>query len=294
MQRIVSTAFATLLLGLPMTGQDLEFHTGTVTVEGGMATIQLPDGYSYLQADQARFVVETLWGNFPDPTVLGLVVPPDLPDGEEAGWAIIVSYVDDGYVADSDAASMDFNELLTEMQRDADAESASLREQGFAAAQRLGWAEPPHYDSAEKKLYWAQRLLFDGDAVPTLNYNVRILGRRGFLVLNAVADDGMLSTVSTGSRSILAATEFTAGNRYADFDSSLDKVAAYGIGGLIAGKLLIKAGLFKLLLKPLIIVMVLFGGVFTKIFKRGGRKREQLVTAGQGSNGGQFGPPMQP
>ncbi len=40
--------------------------------------------------------------------------------------------------------------------------------------------------------------------------------------------------------------------------------------------------------------MVLFGGVFAKIFKRGGRKREQLVTAGQGSNGGQFGRPMQP
>ncbi len=224
---------------------------------------------------------------------MGLVVPPDLPDGEEAGWAIIVSYVDDGYVQDSDAASMDFNELLTEMQRDADAESASLREQGFAAAQLLGWAEPPHYDSTEKKLYWAQRLLFDGDSVPTLNYNVRILGRRGFLVLNAVADDGMLSTVSTGSRSILAATEFAAGHRYEDFDSSLDKVAAYGIGGLIAGKLLIKAGLFKLLLKPLIIVLVLFGGVFAKIFKRGGRKPEQLVTAGQG-NGGQLGRPMQP
>ena len=36
-------------------------------------------------------------------------------------------------------------------------------------------------------------------------------------------------------RSVLAHTEFTLGNRYADFKEGYDKVAAYGIGGLITG-----------------------------------------------------------
>ncbi|MGH9940273.1 MAG: DUF2167 domain-containing protein, partial [Blastocatellia bacterium] len=42
--------------------------------------------------------------------------------------------------------------------------------------------------------------------------------------------------------------EFNEGHRYGDYVAGVDKVAAYGIGGLIAGKLAAKAGLFKLLL----------------------------------------------
>ena len=43
--------------------------------------------------------------------------------------------------------------------------------------------------------------------------------------------------------------EFDDGNRYSDFNPDIDTVAAYGIGGLIAGKLAAKAGIFALLAK---------------------------------------------
>ena len=287
MQRIASTAIATIALGLPLTGQErsLDFQEGTVDVKGGMATIQLPDDYTYLQQGDARYVVEDLWENVPDNTVVGLVVPPDLPTGEEADWAIIVSYVADGYVSDDDAGSIDYDSMLTDMQRDARREADDLRAQGYSAAELLNWAEPPHYDHVGKKLYWAQRLLFDGDTIPTLNYNVRVLGRRGYLLLNAVADDGMLPTVSVGSKEILEVTNFTAGNRYEDFDPSYDKIAAYGIGGLIAGKLLAKAGILKVLLKPMLVLLALIGGGLAKM-RGGGSKRERgVVPATQSWNG---------
>jgi len=52
-------------------------------------------------------------------------------------------------------------------------------------------------------------------------------------------------------------------------------VAAYGIGGLIAGKLALKAGLFKGLLvalvaakKAVLIALVAIGAFLTKLFKR--------------------------
>jgi hypothetical protein len=45
-------------------------------------------------------------------------------------------------------------------------------------------------------------------------------------------------------------------------------VAAYGIGGLIAGKLLLKGGILKALLKPLIAVGVLVAGGLVKAFGR--------------------------
>ena len=44
---------------------------------------------------------------------------------------------------------------------------------------------------------------------------------------------------------VIAFTNFNEGNRYEDFDPELDKVAAYGIGALVAGKVAAKAGLFK-------------------------------------------------
>jgi uncharacterized membrane-anchored protein len=42
---------------------------------------------------------------------------------------------------------------------------------------------------------------------------------------------------------VLASTNFTNGNRYEDFDDNMDKVAEYGIGGLIAGGILAKTGI---------------------------------------------------
>jgi len=50
----------------------------------------------------------------------------------------------------------------------------------------------------------------------------------------------------------LALVEFEPGHRYDEFDSGVDRVAAYGIGGLVAGGILAKAGFFKFLLVALL------------------------------------------
>ena len=75
---------------------------------------------------------------------------------------------------------------------------------------------------------------------------------------------------------ILASVDFTSGNRYADFNPDIDEVAAYGIGGLIAGKILAKAGFFAVILKfwkfIAIGAVALFGGFRKKLF--GGSKGE--------------------
>jgi len=111
----------------------------------------------------------------------------------------------------------------------------------------VGWAEPPHYDAVAHKLYWAKDLTFEGNDHHTLNYNIRILGRRGVLVLNAVASMGQIETIRTRSQEILQAVEFNEGHRYADYLPGKDKAAAYGVAGLILGATAAKAGLFKML-----------------------------------------------
>jgi len=71
-----------------------------------------------------------------------------------------------------------------------------------------------------------------------------VLGRGGYLSLNAVAAMSQLELIQRQMPEVLAMTEFDPGQRYGDFDASTDKVAAYGISALVAGAIAAKAGLF--------------------------------------------------
>jgi uncharacterized membrane-anchored protein len=139
----------------------------------------------------------------------------------------------------------------------------------------VGWAEQPHYDKASHKLYWAKELQSEGEAHHGLNYNIRVLGREGVLVLNAVAGIGQLGQIKTEMQQLTSFTNFTAGNRYADFNGSTDKVAEYGIAALVAGGVAAKLGFFGKMLalllafkKLIVIGVAAAGSMVWKFFKR--------------------------
>jgi len=226
----------------------LAYQTGKVQLSGGMATITLPPSFRFLgQQDSRKLLVA--WGNPPESAqgVLGMLVPSDVSPLSEDGWAIVVTYDDDGYVNDEDAKTLNYDKVLNEMQEQTVASNEARQKEGFEPITLVGWAEPPHYDAATHKLYWAKELKFGSSTDHTLNYSIRILGRRGVLVLNAVSSIGQLDVVKKGTPDVLAAVEFNEGHRYADYLPGTDKAAAYGIGGLIVGATAAKAGLFKLI-----------------------------------------------
>jgi uncharacterized membrane-anchored protein len=150
-------------------------------------------------------------------------------------------------VNDSDAGKINYATLLEQMQEASGAANEERKKQGFEPMTIVGWAEPPHYDATAHKLYWAKDLMFGADGEHTLNYNIRILGRRGVLVLNAVAGMPQLEAIRAETATLLPAVDFNEGHRYADYLPGTDKAAAYGIGGLILGSVAAKAGFFKLL-----------------------------------------------
>lgn len=258
-----------------------QWRDGQVAVDEAKAQFQLNENFRYLGAADARKVLEQLWGNPPDDSVLGMIVPKGRGVLDDTGWAVVVTYSDEGYVSDEDAAKIDYDELLKEM-KDADKEdNAARKEAGYPAIELVGWAEPPHYDAASKKLYWAKELQGEGSEHRTVNYDIRVLGRKGYLSLNAVARMDELPEVKAGMQQLLPMVEFDAGSRYADYDSSTDKVAAYGLAALIGGGIAAKAGLFAKLgvlllgLKKLLIPLVLVvGAFFKKILGFFGRKKE--------------------
>lgn len=244
---------------------ELAFETGSVQLSSGEARFDLPDGWAFLETRDARRVVEELWGNPPDPTTIGFLDPPHELGRLQADFGIIVSMDESGYIEDDDAADYDFDELLEGMQESTREENAERLAAGYETIELVGWAEPPHYDAAAKKLYWAKKLRFGETDGTVLNYDVRILGRRGALVLQAVAMMDAFDEVQSGMQTALAATSFNEGHRYSDFDPSMDKVAAIGIGGLIAGKVAAKAGLFAVIAKFGKLIVVALIGAFVAL-----------------------------
>lgn len=227
----------------------LHYEYGIVNLENDLATITVPAGFKFLNSEQSNYVLTDLWEN-PPSEVLGLLFPEDTtPLSDNFSYAVEVTYSDEGYIADEDAEDIDYEELLDEMKADTDSENEFREENGYEPIELIGWASSPYYDAASKKLHWAKEIKFGESDIHTLNYNIRVLGRQGYLNLNAIGDMDALSQINYDLDAILTSVEFTEGNRYADFDASIDNVAAYGIGGLVAGKLLAKAGLFAGLLK---------------------------------------------
>jgi uncharacterized membrane-anchored protein len=103
----------------------------------------------------------------------------------------------------------------------------------------------------------------------------RILGRKGVLVLNAIASAPELSLVQKDIPKILDIVKFNEGFQYKDFDSNVDNVAAWTIGGLVAGKVLAKVGFFALILKFWKIGAIAIAGFFSMIWKKFKKKKEE-------------------
>jgi uncharacterized membrane-anchored protein len=67
---------------------------------------------------------------------------------------------------------------------------------------------------------------------------------------------------------------FKDGHRYADYDSNVDEVAAWTVGGLVAGKVLAKAGFFAVILKFWKIIAFAIIGAGSALWRFFSRKKE--------------------
>ena len=223
----------------------LEPQSGRIEIGRNLATLDLPDEFYFLDNAAATRVLVDVWGNPPGgyDELLGMLFPSRYTPFDEDSWAVTIEYIDDGHVSDADAAEIDYSDLLAQMKRDTRAGNSERVAAGYEPVELLGWAEPPHYDAGSHKLYWAKEVRFGDSPVNTLNYEIRSLGRTGILSMTFVASSDQLGEINRNREAVLEMASFNPGRRYEDFDSNIDKVAAYGIGALIAGKVAAKAGL---------------------------------------------------
>ena len=242
-----------LKMAIALIEKGLNYQTGEISVGDNLAKIKIPAGFRFLDAKQTDYVVYELWGNpkgdGKGAKLLGMIVPEKTGVMGDKSWAFVVEYDEMGFVKDDDADKIDYADLLSDMQKGETDANAERKKLGYSTVHVVGWAQKPYYDKSKKTLHWAKEIAFSGSDEHTLNYNVRILGRKGVLVLNAVGDMSRLPEINQNIDAMLNSVVFAEGQKYADFNPSVDNVAAWTIGGLVAGKVLAKVGLFAVFAK---------------------------------------------
>ncbi len=194
---------------------------------GTMAEIQVPAGYQFTSASGAQTLLE-LYGNPRDPGILGAIVPM----AEGASWTLIFKFDDIGYVKDADKESIDAEEILSSFQAGLPGMNEARRAVGAAQCSGISWMERPFYDPQTNNLTWALRLGFnDGDSV---NYDIRILGRRGVMEATLLDSPETYAKSIPDVKQVLTGFAFTSGEKYSEWQQG-DKIAAYGLTGLVAG-----------------------------------------------------------
>jgi uncharacterized membrane-anchored protein len=254
---------------------EIKFQTGPITLENGIG-LNVPPGYKFIPANDAEWIVYDFWGNPRSSGIMGMLVKENYEVINEGGWAFVLTFDKMGYVEDDDASKIDYDDLLKDMQSGEAEENKEREKMGYGAIHMLGWASKPYYDDKNKVLHWAKSLKFSGTEDTTLNYDVRVLGRYGVLSMNAVGTINDLDDIKQNIPAVTKIAHFTSGNAYADFDSKVDAVAAVTIGGLVAGKVLAKAGILALLLKNIKLIILAVAGAGGFIWKKiSGRKKEE-------------------
>ena len=141
---------------------------------------------------------------------------------------------------------LDADALIEGFRAGIESGNVQRRAMGSEPLQSMAWAEEPFYDPQTNNLTWALNLAFaSGNSI---NYDIRLLGRRGVMEVTLVGDPETYTQAVPKAKQILANYSFNPGSQYAEWKQG-DKVAAVGLTGLVAGGVAVAAAKTGLLAK---------------------------------------------
>ena len=237
------------------------------------ATLNLPEGFGYVPTAEAKDVMQMM-GNRTNDRFVGLVFP--IGD-QNSGFFVSLQYEGSGHIADDEAKEWDAAALLQSLKDGTEAANEERERRGIDPIKVTRWIEPPAYNAGVHRLVWsAEATLKNGqDPDPTINYNTYVLGREGYISANLITSSSTVDADRRLAAPVLEAVAFNSGRRYEDFNSSTDKLAAYGltalIGGIAAkklGLLALGAAFFAKFAKIIVVGVVAVGAAVRKLFGR--------------------------
>ena len=277
---IAALGFA--LAVLPLSAQDAGEKNPGVTKGpataklGAIALIEVPVGYAFLDGKTTRAMLKAA-GEPTSGSELGFMRPTN------AHWSVFFEFSDVGYIKDDDKDKLDAAKMLQSIIKGNDAGNEARKRAGNPPLVIVGWEQEPKYNAETHNLEWAIRATSEGR--PILNYNTRLLGRKGVMEVVLVCEPDELAATLSPFKSLLAGHKFSTGETYAEYRPG-DKVAKYGLAALVVGgaavgaaKLGLLGWLLPFLKKGWILIVAAFAAVanfFKKTFaKITGRKRDE-------------------
>lgn len=245
----------------------LKWQNGPITATTvGDATIFIPPKYGFLDGSETR-KFDTLLQNIPDDHVTNTIVP------DSFIWQAYLSFSEVGYVKDDD--HIDADALLQSIKEGTETANIERKKNGWPQLHVVGWKYPPHYDDQNKRLVWATEVQTEGSG-KVINYNERILGRKGVTSATLVAAPEDLDAAVKEFEAVIAGYQFSSGNTYAEFKQG-DHVAEYGLAALILGggaAAVAKSGggFFKVIFFAIAAGFAAVVGIFRKFFGKASSK----------------------
>lgn len=229
---------------------DWKFGPTEAPVPGG-GTFNVPEGYAFLDVSETAKFQEFIQ-NIPtqDQT---LFAPTSLQ------WFAVFQFDPTGFIRDDE--EIDANAILEGIRQGQAEANKELKRRGWMTMTIDGWAYSPYYDPNTRRLEWAIIGTNHPGETKVVNFNTRILGRRGVMKVTLVTEPTTIQTDVPAFKTALVGFDFLPDERYAAFKEG-DKVAAYGLGALILGgaaAAAAKSGVLKSLGK------FVFAGIFVAL-----------------------------
>jgi uncharacterized membrane-anchored protein len=233
-----------------------------------IAQIDVPSGYSFLDGPGTRKLMKAS-GEPVSGSEMGMMAPTN------GDWTVMFEFSNVGYVKDDEKDKLDADKLLGSIKRGTAEANKERQRNGQPPLEIIGWEQPPQYDPTTHNLEWSIRATSAGR--PILNYNTRLLGRKGVMEIVLIVEPEMLPAALPKFKGLLAKYSFQTGQTYAEYKPG-DKMAAYGLTALVVGGAAVgaaKLGLFASLAvllkkawKLVVVAVVAVAAFFKKLFAR--------------------------
>jgi uncharacterized membrane-anchored protein len=235
-----STALADDHKSKESAGPKIDWIDGPITAKlGDVAQIKVPQGYRFTGKEGTRKFLE-LTQNPPSGSELGTIIPIETKESSDSEpnnfWFVIFEFNEVGFVKDDDRDKLDANALLKSIKDSTEESNTERAKHGWPAYHVVSWYKPPYYDSSTNNLTWAMQgySQLDQKQESSVNYSVRILGRRGTMSVDLVLAPDQVGEVVPKFNGLLPGYSFLPGSMYSEFRAG-DKVAEYGLATLVAG-----------------------------------------------------------
>lgn len=239
------------------------------------ARIKVPEGFRFVESGDAGKLL-VMMGNRSTGRELGFL------QNIKDKWAVVFEFDDVGFVKDDDKDKLDADKLLKTIKEGTEQGNKYREERGIPPMTILGWHVKPNFNDQTKNLEWS--ILAESDNRKFVNYNVRLLGRKGVTEITLINSLDEVDASLPAFRELIKDFSYKSGEAYAEYRAG-DKMAKYGLGALVVGgaaAVAYKVGFLGMILafakkiwKLVIVTLVVLGGwIKNLITGRSSRNRQ--------------------